>query len=90
MDFRINLTVEVDQVGNGLAVATPIPMQLVYEKKQWRCRSATPPVETGPFDAMEAATIAGANRIAAELQGAVIERPLIAGKITPETINQMF
>ena len=90
MDFRINLTVEVDQVGNGLAIQTPVPMQVAYEKRKWNARSIEPPVEVGPFGEMEEAVIAGANQVAAELQGAVMERPLIAGKITPESVSSMF
>ena len=36
MDFRVNMTVEVDCLGNALAVQTPLPIQLVYQRGRWR------------------------------------------------------
>ncbi|HSW44875.1 MAG TPA: hypothetical protein VLM89_04830 [Phycisphaerae bacterium] len=88
--FRINMTVEVDQKGNGLCIQTPVPVQLVHEQNKWRLQCATPPVATDLFDDMEEALIAGARRVGDELQAAVIERPLVAGRITPDTVRGIF
>ena len=90
MDFRIDLTVEVDQVGNALAIRTPIPIQAVHHKGRWHVECETPPVRTEPVDSMEEAVVTGAKQVAREVQAAVIERPLVVGKITPETVSEMF
>lgn len=86
MEFRVNITVEVDQVGNALAIKTPVPIQLVYQGGQWRAQCETPPVATLMFDTMQEAIVAGAKEAAAELQAAVEDRPVVAGKITPDDI----
>ncbi len=83
---RVNITVEVEQKGNGLIIYTPVPIQLVYERKRWHAECENPPFSTEPTDNMEQAIIAGAQQVGAELQAAVIERPLIAGRITPDNI----
>ena len=88
MEFRVSITVEVDQVGNALAVKTPVPIQLVYQSGQWRAQSESPPVATLKFDTMEEAIVAGAKEAAMEIQAAVNERPLIVGKITPENVPE--
>lgn len=91
MDFRVNITIEVDQVGNGLAIQTPIPVQLICRRGQWRGRCETPPLETDVHDRMEDALAACAQQVAAEVQMAVIERPLILGRITPDDVpKNMF
>ena len=84
--FRVNLTLEVDQVGNGLAIQTPIPIQLIYQRGQWQGQCESPPVATEMFDSMEQALVACADQVVAETQSAVVERPLIAGRITPNDI----
>jgi len=86
MEFRVNMTVEVDQVANALAVKTPVPLQLVYQGGRWRTQCESPPVCTSVFDTMEEALVAGTKEVAAEVQGAVIDRPTIVGKITPNDI----
>jgi len=86
MEFRVNLTVEVDQVGNALAIKTPVPLQLVCQAGRWRAQSENPPILTCEFATMEQALAAGAQEVAAELQAAVIDRPLIIGRITPKDI----
>jgi hypothetical protein len=91
MDFRLNLTIEVDQVGNALAIQTPVPVQLVHQRGQWQGFCDTPPVSTDVFDSLEEALVSCAQQVAAEVQGAVIERPIIAGRITPADIpKDMF
>lgn len=90
MDCRVNLTVEVEQVGNGLAIRKPVSVQLVYRNKQWRAECMDPPVETDPFEHMEEAVVAGARAIQNELQAQVIETPMIVGKITPERVLALF
>jgi len=83
--------VEVDQVGNALAIKKPVPMQLIYQSGQWRAQCAEPPVATLKFDSMEEAIVAGAKEAAAELQSEVDDRALIVGQITPESIaKDMF
>lgn len=86
MDFRVNMTIEVDQVGNGLAIHTPIPIQLTYQRGQWQGRCESPPVSTLVCDSLSEALVACAEQVAAEVQMAVIERPMILGRITPEDI----
>jgi len=91
MDFRVNFTIEVAQVGNGLAIQTPTPIQLVYQRGQWQGRCESPTVSTDMFDSMEEALIACADQAAAETQAAVIERPLLLGRITPQDVpKNMF
>lgn len=91
IEFRVNITVEVDQVGNALAIKTPVPLQVVYQGGRWRAQCESPPVLTLMFDDMEEALVAGAKEAANELQAAVIDRPVIAGCITPESIpTDMF
>ena len=86
MEFRVSITVEVDQVGNALAVKTPVPMQLVYQGGQWKAQCESPPVATLRFDSLEEAIVAGAKEAAAEIQAAVNERPFVVGKVTPGNI----
>ena len=90
MDFRIDLTVEVDQVANALAIRTPVPIQAVHHRGRWHVVCEAPPIQTEPVASLEEAIIAGARQIAHEVQAAVIERPVIVGRITPETVAGMF
>ncbi len=85
-EFRITFTVEVDQVGNGLAIRTPVVVQLIRQGRQWQAVCESLRFETEPFDAMEEALIAAGDQAAAEIQAAVNERPFIAGRITPDNI----
>ena len=87
---RVNVTVEVDQKGNGLCIRTPVPVQLVYEDKEWHLECDTPRLTTDSFATMEEALIDGAHLIGDDLQSAVVERPLIVGRITPEGVSGMF
>ena len=84
--FRVNVTVEVDQVANALAIATPIPIQLVRGRKTWHGQCESPPVKTVDYQTFEEALMACAAEVAAEAQAAVIDRPVIAGRITPDDI----
>ena len=88
--FRVNLQLEVDQVGNGLAIQTPVPVQMICQRGQWQGRCESPPVATDMFDSLEKALAACADQVAAEVQGAVIERPLILGRITPADVPGQF
>lgn len=91
MDFRLNLTIEVDQVGNGLAIHTPVPVQVLYQRGQWQGQCEKPPVTTEVSPSMQEAVIACGEQVAAEMQGAVIERPLILGRISPDDVpGNMF
>ena len=48
MDTRVNLTIEVEQVGNGLAIQTPVPIQLVHHAGQWQAQCPELRIETAP------------------------------------------
>lgn len=86
-DIRVNLTVEVDQVANGLAIRKPVALQLVRNRhKRWYASCETPRFETAPCETMEGATVAGARQAHAELQMAIDDRPVIAGRITPDDV----
>jgi hypothetical protein len=85
-EFRLNLTVEVDQVGNGIALQTPVPIQLHYRGGRWTAECDRPPVTTPMFDKLDEAVVAGARAAHMELQGMVNERPVIAGRVTPADV----
>jgi hypothetical protein len=87
---RVNITIEVDQKGNGLLIEKPMPVQLIHEREKWRLRCHDPALETEGFDTMEQALIAGARLIGDEMQAAVVERPAVLGKITPQGVSSMF
>ncbi len=70
-EFRVNMTVEVEQVANAMAIKTPVPLQLVYQGGRWRAQCESPAVLTLMFDNMEEALMAGAKEAAKELQEAV-------------------
>jgi hypothetical protein len=89
-EFLVNVTVEVDQVGNGLSIQTPVHLQIGHNAGRWRVRCALPSFETVSLDTMDSAIVAGARQAKAELQGAVIERPFIVGRITPEAVAAMW
>ena len=55
-----------------------------------RAECEAPPFYTDRFDTFEQAIVAGAKQAGDELQAAVNERPIIAGKITPAEIRGMF
>jgi hypothetical protein len=85
-EFRLNLTVEVDQTANALAIQTPVPLQLHYRGGRWTAEAANPPVITAMFDKIDEAVVAGARAAALELQSQVTDRPVVAGRITPADI----
>lgn len=87
-DFRVKLTVEVERVGNGLAIQTPAPLDLVYAGDRWHAESGDPPVLTPELQTMESALVEGANQLAIDMQAAVIERPLPFPPMTPADIPE--
>lgn len=87
---RVRLTIEVEERGNGLAILAPVPLTLIHESGRWRAVCETPPVQSDTFNTLVEAILAGARQVNDELQAAVIERPLIAGRITPETVRALF
>jgi hypothetical protein len=87
---RVSLIIEVEQRGNGLAILTPVPITLIHEHREWRAVCEAPPVESDACGTLDEAILAGARQVNDELQAAVIERPLIAGRITPETVRTLF
>ncbi|UCD29695.1 MAG: hypothetical protein JSV03_04220 [Planctomycetota bacterium] len=86
MDFRVNLTIELDQVANGLAVQTPVPIQLVCREDFWCARCENPSFETGWYDTFQEALTAGAEEVALEVHGISNDQPHIIGKITPDSV----
>ena len=88
--FKLNLTIEVEQVGNGLAMQTPVPMQVLYRQSRWQAVCDSPAIMTASVKTLEEAIITGSEEIAHEMQAAVIERPLIAGRITAADIEAHF
>jgi hypothetical protein len=68
MEFRVQVTVEVDQVGNDMTTKTPVPLQVLYQAGQWCAQSDSPPISTVMYDTMQEAIVAGAKEAAAELR----------------------
>jgi hypothetical protein len=89
-NFRLKLTIEVDQVGNGLSIQTPVPLDVIYERGRWHAQCELPPVFSPQMETLEAAIAAGAKQVAIELQAAVEDRPLIVGRITPADVPEIF
>lgn len=85
---RVAVTVEVDQKGNGLLIRKPVPLHLVCEDGRWHAECEEPNLCTDPCDSMEQAVLIGAHEVTGELQAAVVERPMVAGKISPESVPQ--
>lgn len=86
VEFRVNLTVEVDQVGNALCIRTPVPLQLLHRKGRWLVEGDLLGFEELEFETFEEALVAGARQVGNELQASVIERPVIAGRIGPDVL----
>ena len=87
-EFNVNVTVEVDQVGNGLSIRTPVALQIGFGTGRWQARGHVPAFETEPHDTLDQAVVAGARQARSELQAAVIERPRIVARITPNDVPQ--
>jgi hypothetical protein len=86
MDFRVNITVEVEQKANALAIHKPVPAQLVYSRGRWHFECESPSVVMPVCSSMEEALVAGSQQLAVEVQAEAIERPFVVGKITPDRI----
>jgi hypothetical protein len=85
-EFRLNLTIDVDQTANALTIQTPVPLQLHYRGGRWTAEAQNPPVTTPLFDKMDEAIVAGARAATLELQSLVTDRPVVAGRITPADV----
>lgn len=85
-EYHLNLTVEVTQTGNALAIRTPVPISLRHRGGRWGAECETPQVSTPLYDRLEEAITAGAKAVAQELQAAVEDRPVIFGRITPADV----
>lgn len=85
-EFRLNLTVEVDQTANALAIQTPVPLQLHYRAGRWAAEADKPSISTPMFDKLDEAVVAGARAAMLELQSLVTDRPVVAGRITPADV----
>jgi hypothetical protein len=86
MDFRVNLTVEVEQKANALAIRKPVPVQLVFHRGQWQFECESPALQMPVCQSMEEALVMGSKQLAVEVQAAAVERPFVVGKITPDRI----
>ncbi|HPD28436.1 MAG TPA: hypothetical protein PLL20_00460 [Phycisphaerae bacterium] len=86
MDFRVNLTIEVEQKANALAISKPVPVQLAYHRGQWHFECEDPSVTVPACRSLEEALVMGSQQVAAEVQAAAVERPFVVGKITPDRI----
>lgn len=87
-EFKLNLTVEVDQVGNGRAIQTPVDLQICYNRGRWSAGADCPAFETDPVETLEKAIVTGARQAQAELQANVIDRPCVVARIRPEDVPQ--
>ncbi|GMV97783.1 MAG: hypothetical protein HRF43_15805 [Phycisphaerae bacterium] len=85
-EYDLQLTVEITQVANALAVRTPVPLSLHYRGGRWRAECDCPSISTPQYDRLEEAITAGARAVAAELQAGISERPIILGRITPADV----
>jgi hypothetical protein len=88
--FKLNLTIEVEQVGNGLALQTPVPMQVVFQHSRWHAVCDSLGIMTAPAQRLEDAIMLGRQEIAREMQALVVERPVVAGRITPDDVATHF
>ena len=84
MEFRVNMTIEIERVGNALAIQTPVNLQLLYTNGDWYALCENPSFKTLPYDTMEEALIAAGKRITAPPPAESVEQPHIIGKITPD------
>jgi hypothetical protein len=86
MDFRVNVTIEVDAVANGLAIQTPVPIHIAHRKGKWYGQCESPFVETLSCRSLDEAIAETGKQVAHEIQASTIDRPVIAGRITPDMI----
>jgi hypothetical protein len=86
MDFRVSLTIEVEQKANALAIRKPVPVQLLCHCGQWLFECDSPAVTMPACQTMEEALVMGARQVAVEVQSEAVERPFVVGKITPDRI----
>ena len=82
----VSVTVEVNQKGNGLLFGRSIELRLVRDEGRWRAECDEPHVHTDACDTMAEAVGEGTRQAEQTLQSQVVDRPLVAGKITPDMI----
>jgi len=82
----VSVTVEVNQKGNGLLVGRSLELRLVREEGRWRAECDEPHVHTDACDTMDEAVRQATRQAERTLQSQVVDRPLVAGKITPDMI----
>jgi hypothetical protein len=88
--FNLKMTVEVEQVGNGLAIQQPVDLEIGFNAGEWQARAEAPRFESAAAESLEKAIMFGAEQAKAELQSMVIERPRIVARITPEEVLRML
>ncbi|MHC4442106.1 MAG: hypothetical protein ACYTF1_07750 [Planctomycetota bacterium] len=84
MEFHLNMTIEIDRMANGLAVRTPVQLQLLHREGQWQALCENPPFNTLFYDTLEETLVTAAKRAAAPTKPESLEQPHIIGKITPD------
>ena len=84
MEFRINMTIEIDRAANALAVRTPYDLQLLYSEGQWQAHCDNPPFKTLSYDTLEEALVAAGKRAETLLNTEPLDQPQIIAKITPD------
>jgi len=68
MEFRMNVTVEVNRQEDAITVKVPVPLQIVYQSGRWQAQSADPPVLTDFVESLEEALVGGVKEVMAEIQ----------------------
>jgi hypothetical protein len=68
LEFRMNVTVEVDKSDEAIAIKIPVDIQLLYQGGRWRAQCESPPVSTLVFDSMEEALVAGVKDLTREMK----------------------
>jgi hypothetical protein len=85
-DPCVPVTVEVHQRGNGLLVSRPLELRLLCDDGLWHAECDSPRVHTVVCDTMAEAVAQGTRQAEEALQAEVFDRPVIAGKITPDMV----
>ena len=76
MDFRVDMTLEIDRSTNGVSERTPVRIQLLYHRGRWNAHCEQPMVSTLAYESMEEAIVAAAKEAASELQCAPVRQLL--------------
>ena len=70
MEFRIDMTLEVQDETQALATRVPIDVQVIFRAGRWQVQSVEPPFATVLCESMEEALVQAAKEGAGALAGA--------------------